>query len=71
MNRSPVAFLLIVIVLGLFVAIWWPIFKKTGNSGALSLLMLVPLLNLLVLLFLAYSDWPVLKEVRALRDRVP
>jgi hypothetical protein len=59
---------LILLIFAGFLAVWWQIFKKTGNSGWLSLLMLVPLVNLAMLLFLAFSDRPVLRELRALRS---
>lgn len=40
-------------------AIWWKIFKKAGYSGALGLLMWVPLINFILLLVLAFSKWPI------------
>lgn len=50
----------------LFMALWiaiilppfWKIFMKAGFSGWLSLLMLVPLVNLVVLYVVAFSEWP-------------
>lgn len=47
----------------------WKIFSKAGYPGILSLTMLVPVLNLVMLCFLAFSEWPVLKELNALRKR--
>ena len=40
---------------------YWKIFSKAGYSGALSLLMLVPLVNLVSLWVLAFKQWPALK----------
>jgi len=40
---------------------YWKIFSKAGYSGALSLLMLVPLVNLIVFIWFAFAEWPVLK----------
>ncbi len=37
---------------------FWKIFAKAGFSGWLGLLMIVPLVNLLALYGLAFSDWP-------------
>ena len=37
---------------------FWFIFSKAGHSKWLSLLMAVPLLNLIMLYFLAFSEWP-------------
>ncbi len=51
----------IYIILGIAILIVWPfwrIFKKAGYHGALGLLMVIPLLNLVMILFLAFADWP-------------
>lgn len=61
-------FLVLMAVAAVF--IYYKIFSKTGNSGWLALLMLVPLVNLGMLLYLAFSDWPVLKENRDLKARL-
>ncbi len=39
----------------LAIVIWWRIFSKAGYSGALSLLMFVPIANLVMLLILAFQ----------------
>jgi hypothetical protein len=36
---------------------FWMIFKKAGFAGALSLLMFIPLVNLVMLYVLAFSNW--------------
>ena len=36
---------------------FWTIFRKAGFSGALSLLMFIPLLNIVLLYVLAFSRW--------------
>ena len=36
---------------------FWKIFSKAGFSGWISLLMLIPMLNLIVLYVVAFSDW--------------
>jgi hypothetical protein len=36
---------------------FWMIFKKAGFAGALSLLMIIPLVNLIMLYVLAFSRW--------------
>jgi len=42
------------------VSIWafWKIFSKAGYNGALSLLMLIPFVNLVVIVWFALADWP-------------
>lgn len=47
-----------------FFLIWWKIFSKAGYSGAMGLLMAVPFVNFIMLLILAFGDWPVQKELR-------
>jgi uncharacterized membrane protein YhaH (DUF805 family) len=58
--------LLILLIIILFVLVvlipYWRIFSKAGFSPWLSLLMLVPLANIVMLYFLGFSDWPSLKE---------
>jgi len=65
----------LVIALGstiLGIIIWWKIFSKAGYSGALSLLMLVPIANLIMLLVLAFGTWPIHRELAHLKQsRVP
>ena len=51
---SGIVFLLVIPIL---VIPYWKIFSKAWFSGALSLLMLIPLVNLIVLYIVAFSDW--------------
>jgi len=41
---------------------FWFIFSKAGYSGWLSLLMVVPIINIVTLYFLAFSTWPSQRE---------
>lgn len=52
-----VAGLIFVVVLPLFIVPYWKIFSKAGFSGWLSLCMLIPLVNLIVLYYVAFSEW--------------
>jgi hypothetical protein len=45
----------------------WKVFSKAGYPGALSLGMILPVVNIILLYFLGFSDWPVLKELKASR----
>ena len=59
---QPIHLLIIVFVLpflAVVVAPYWVIFKKAGFPGALSLLVLVPIVNLVVLYVIAFSRWKV------------
>ena len=55
----------------LTIVIWCKIFSKAGYSWALGLLMLVPIANLVMMLVLAFSDWPIHKELRLLKQPRP
>ena len=72
-NFDPAGFGLLCIlgvglaVVALVITIWWKIFDKTGYGGAMSLLMLIPIVGFIMLLVLAFGDWPIQQEVRRLR----
>jgi uncharacterized membrane protein YhaH (DUF805 family) len=40
------------------------IFSKAGYSGWLSLLMIVPLVNLILFIWFAFAEWPVVRQAR-------
>ena len=43
----------------LFLIPYWKIFSKAGFSGWLSLLMVIPLVNLVVLYYVAFANWKI------------
>jgi len=61
MPGLPLLFLLIGIPLTLLLVVWpfWMICKKAGFHGVLSLLMLVPIGNVILPFVLAFAEWPV------------
>jgi type VI protein secretion system component VasK len=66
MNLGIVELVLILVILCgaivLVVVPYWQIFRKAGFNPALSLLMVVPLANLVMLFYLAFAEWPILKQ---------
>jgi len=71
-------FLILLIMFGFFVGlialaitalIFCKIFSKAGYSWALGLLILVPIANIIMAFYIAFADWPVLKELRQLRQQ--
>jgi ABC-type spermidine/putrescine transport system permease subunit II len=42
---------------------FYRLYQKAGFSGAIGLLMLVPVVNLGVALYLAFAEWPVMAEL--------
>jgi len=62
--------ILVMLVFWLFIALialalptiaFWKICSKAGFSGALGLLMLVPPANIILMLYLAFAQWPALR----------
>lgn len=56
---------MMVVCAALIIVPFWFIFRRAGHSPWLSLLMVVPLANVVMLYFLAFSDWPRLRDVEA------
>ena len=59
MAMLPVLGLLIILGWALIIVPFWQIFKKSGMGGPLSLLMVLPLVNIVMLYILAFSRWKV------------
>jgi uncharacterized membrane protein YhaH (DUF805 family) len=49
----------------------WRVAAKCGYPGAYSLLMLIPIVNILVQLVWVFSEWPIETELRRLRGANP
>ena len=47
----------VLVILPLTILPYWKIFGKAGFSSALSLLILVPLANIIVLYYVAFAEW--------------
>ena len=58
--------LLVIVPLKLLISCM--VFRKTGYSWALGLLMIVPIVNILMILLLAFGDWPVRRELRQFKQ---
>jgi hypothetical protein len=58
-----VVFLVIFLVMAILPIIaYWKIIAKTGNAGPMALLLLIPIVNLIVLYWIALGDWPALRQ---------
>ena len=59
-----IVILILMIIPGILLTVipFWKICSKAGFPGALSLLMLVPIANIILLFYIAFSEWPVLKK---------
>jgi Tfp pilus assembly major pilin PilA len=65
--------LVIIVVIAIVAAIgvlpYWKIFSKAGYSGWLSLTQIVPILNIVVIFYVAFAEWPVQRELTVLKQR--
>lgn len=61
---------IVVVIVGAIV-VWpaWRIVDKTGYPGVMALAAFVPLLNIVLVLFLAFSEWPIERQRRELERR--
>jgi hypothetical protein len=50
---------------------YWVIWKKAGFAGWLSLFMLIPLLNIIMMYVLAFSDWKVVPVAQMQEPGMP
>ncbi len=69
---AGIAVLLFLTFVILAIVVTWlycRIFSKAGYCWALGLLTLVPIVNVVMLCVLGLSDWPVLKELRQLKQQ--
>jgi len=67
---SPPELMIIALIGLLWVLPTWFIIKKTGYHPALSLLVVIPFLNLALILFIAFSKWPIIKELEEMRAKI-
>jgi hypothetical protein len=67
MLTAMMAILPVLILIGalLWILPFWFIFKKAGFSPWLSLLLFVPLVNLVMIYILAFSEWKVVPLAQA------
>ena len=68
---GPLAGIVIVALLAVTLLIlafaFYKLYAKAGFSGAIGLLMLVPIVNLGVALYLAYATWPIQTELQRVK----
>ena len=62
-----IAILVLFALIFLGILPYWMIYKKTGQSGAMSLLQLIPVVNIIMLFVLAFGEWPIERELIQLR----
>ncbi len=58
MQMGLVGLIVCLIIAALIILPFWFIYLKAGYSKWLSLLMVIPIVNIAMLYFLAFSTWP-------------
>ena len=57
---NELLFIFLSILLAIIYAIpWFRIFKRTGKPTWLALLMIIPIVNLVILYWFAYTEWEI------------
>lgn len=66
-----IGFFVLAALIVMIIQVWafCRIFSKAGYSWALGLLMFVPIANIIMFLVLGFSDWPICKEIRQLKQQ--
>jgi hypothetical protein len=50
------------LIVGLIIVVpFWKIFQKAGFNSMLAILMIIPVVNLLTVYYLAFTEWPASK----------
>ncbi len=57
-------------VLVFFIIVYWRIVAKMGYPGVMSLLLLIPIVNIIMICMVAFSEWPIHRELNQLRQQV-
>lgn len=60
---------LVLALAALVVVPFWRIFSKAGFPGIMSLALVVPVLNIVMIVYLAFAEWPALRELKDFRRR--
>jgi hypothetical protein len=74
MSSESFQILMVILIAALYIPACFVIARKAGFSGWYSLLMLVPVLNLIFIYYFAFSTWPIERPNRLAKpapDRLP
>jgi hypothetical protein len=64
---SLIWLLFVLAVLLFAIYCWWRVAVKCGYPGAYSLLLLIPLVNIVIQLIWVFTEWPIETELKRLR----
>lgn len=61
--------IVLIVSLGLTVLIWCRLFGRAGFHWAFGFLMIVPIANIVMPFYLAFAEWPILRQLKTLQNR--
>lgn len=65
----PIFFIAIALVLAAIAMVpWFFIYKKAGFHPAMGCLMFIPVVNLIMMFILAFTEWPIERELQQHRQ---
>lgn len=67
-----ITFQLIITIVGslIFMVFCWQTFSKAGYGAVKCILLLVPFVNFIVMLSVAFEEWPIQRELAELKKRL-
>ena len=68
--RIVAGFIFLFVMSPIVIIPYWKIFSKAGFSGWLSLLILFPFVNLIVLYIVAFSEWKTIPRPRSIDSQL-
>ena len=63
----PILVLYILVTAGVSIVCWWRIYWRMGLPSLMALLMVIPVANLAVLLYIAFTRWPIEERLDSLQ----
>jgi len=68
----PLVLIVFIAVLALVAMVpWFFIYKKAGFHPAMGCLMFLPIVNLVMMFILAFTEWPIERELQSLKGSFP
>lgn len=68
---AEIVIIIIILAIGIVAMLpWFFIYKKAGYSPAMGCLMFIPIVNIIMLFILAFSQWPVERELQNAKNGI-
>lgn len=67
-GMSVSSFMILLVIAVVFLAGWWKIFSRAGYPGIMALAMLIPVVNAVAFLWIAFLPWPIEDQLEEIRN---